>query len=620
MPSKGPTNFDIAILGTGIGGTLLGSILAANGLDVLLLEQGVHPRFTIGESTIPETTLLLRLMAKRYGVPEIAHLCSFHQVRAHISQACGVKRNFSFHYHSPGKPNDPRQTTQFHTLAPPFGPDIHFFRQDTDAYFLMVAARYGATVRQQTPIQEIRFADDRVELTAAGGERFHARYVVDAGGMQAPIAKLLGLRQEPCPLHTRSRTIFTHMVGVPPYDSCAVPRREHGLTSPLAQGTLHHLFDGGWIWVIPFDNHPTATNSLCSVGLTLDLEQYPEPTGPPEEEFHQMISRFPTIARHLGQARPIRPWTASGRLQYLAPQLVGDRFGLLPHASTFIDPLFSSGLAITMSAINGFAARLIAAKSDGDFSGERFRYVETWTGKLFDYYDHLVSGAYVAFRDFRLWNAWHRLWMLGSLYGGAGLFEILSRYDRSHDPAVFDLFETPPYRGIQAIDFEPFQQLFAESHREIEAVRTHQRSPDEAAKNIFTRLTESGLCPQPWQLTDPEHRAIGELTFLPMARLVAWGRRHSPASVRQHYFQKGRSRGFLQDLRQLGAQELRRASDATIHVLRDAMRSWNQDWRRTTPQPERSGQPGCPEVPRAAVHPRSPLTAVERVAGSDAAS
>ena len=66
--------FDVAILGTGFGGTLLGTILGANNRRVLLIEQGIHPRFAIGESTIPETTLLLRLLSKRYGVPEIANL------------------------------------------------------------------------------------------------------------------------------------------------------------------------------------------------------------------------------------------------------------------------------------------------------------------------------------------------------------------------------------------------------------------------------------------------------------------------------------------------------------------------------------------------------------------
>jgi FADH2 O2-dependent halogenase len=581
MRSEDGRMYDVAILGTGIGGTLLGAILAANGLDVLLLEQGVHPRFTIGESTIPETTVLLRLMARRYGVPEIAHLSNFHSTRAHVSAACGVKRNFSFHHHRPGEPNDPRHTNQFLTWAPPFGPDIHFFRQDTDAYMLAVAARRGAKVRQQTEVKEIRFDDAGVDLATATGESFRARYVVDAGGMRAPIAQMFGLREEPCPLRTRSRTIFTHMVGVTPYDRCAPPRREHGLPSPLAQGTLHHIFEGGWIWVIPFDNHPTSTNRLCSVGLTLDLSRHPEPEGAPEEEVQRWIARFPTVARHFEAARAIRPWTATRGLQYSSSQIAGDRFCLLPHAAAFVDPLFSSGLAVTMAAINGMAARLIAAKTDGDLSGERFRSVETWTRRLFDYYDRLVSGAYVSFRDFALWNAWHRLWMLGSLYGAAGLFEILGRHDRGGGPAVFERFEMAPYRGLQAIDFEPLQELFDAAEREIAAVRSAERAPVDAAACIFELLAESGLCPAPWRLTDPAHRWAGTLTLIPTVRLVAWGRYRSPAAVRRHYFVVGRSGGLLGDLRRLWVSELRRGSATAAGVLRDALKSWNHDWRRS---------------------------------------
>ena len=93
-PSDGD-RFDVVIIGTGIGGSMLGAILARHGVDVLLIDHVSHPRFAIGESTIPETTMLLRLLAVRYGVPEIAHLSKFDSVRTRVSPACGVKRNFS---------------------------------------------------------------------------------------------------------------------------------------------------------------------------------------------------------------------------------------------------------------------------------------------------------------------------------------------------------------------------------------------------------------------------------------------------------------------------------------------------------------------------------------------
>ena len=169
--------------------------------------------------------------------------------------------------------------------------------------------------------------------------------------------------------------------------------------------------------------------------------------------------------------------------------------------------------------------------------------------------------------------------MMASLYGAAGLFEILGRQDRSGDPAVYELFETAPYRGLQAIDFEPLAQLFADAWREIEAVRDDGRAPGEAAGRIFELIAASGLAPAPWKLADPDHRWAGTLTLLPTVRLVAWGRYRSPAAVRRHYFIVGRSGGLLGDLRRLGSSELRRAGSTVAGVMRDALTSWNEDWR-----------------------------------------
>lgn len=53
---------------------------------------------------------------------------------------------------------------------------------------------------------------------------------------------------------------------------------------------LHHIFKGGWLWIIPFNNHRASTNPLCSVGLQLDPRLYPQREDlTPEEEFRAFI-------------------------------------------------------------------------------------------------------------------------------------------------------------------------------------------------------------------------------------------------------------------------------------------------------------------------------------------
>src|SRR5262245_19149548 len=91
--------FDVVIMGSGIAGGLMGCILACEGLRTLIIDNGVHPRFALGESTIGETTSMLRILAARYDVPEIAHISSLGEVMRHVTSACGVKRNFGFVYH-----------------------------------------------------------------------------------------------------------------------------------------------------------------------------------------------------------------------------------------------------------------------------------------------------------------------------------------------------------------------------------------------------------------------------------------------------------------------------------------------------------------------------------------
>ncbi len=576
--------YDVAILGTGIGGTIMGAALARGGARVLLLEQGTHPRFTIGESTIPETTIMFRVLAQRYKVPEFAYLSNYQSVRKHVSSSCGVKRNFSFAYHRPGEPHRGEETTQFPTWAPPFGPDVHFFRQDVDAFMLATAIRYGAVVRQQVNISDISIDSTGVRLVSDKGEEFSARFVVDAGGMQAPVAHKLKLRNDACPMKTSSRTIFTHMTGVRPYDEVGPGRKEHGMPSPLAQGTLHHLFPGGWMWVIPFDNHPSSTSRLCSVGINQNLETAAPKGSDPEAEFRGLISKMPSVARQLGEASAVRGWTSSDRLQFNAVRSTGERYALLPHATAFVDPLFSSGLSVTMNILNALIWRVQKALAEDDFSAERFDYVDTWTRYCFEhYYDRLVSCSYISFRSFELWNAWHRIWMLGSLYGVSGLFEIHSKFTRTGDPACFAEFEQKPYRGVQAVDLDEYMALFNASASRVEAVKAGECTPGEAAGQILELLKESGLGPEPWNLTDPQNRCPGTFTLLPMINLVAWGRFRSPPAVRKHYFLTGRTGGLLTDIVKIGTDEVGRLGSATGSVFRDVLLSWNGDWKTGAP-------------------------------------
>ena len=131
------------------------------------------------------------------------------------------------------------------------GPDCHFFRQDTDAYMMAAAVRHGATIRQQTRIVDFEVKEDIARLVSTKGEVFTGSYLVDATGMKSVLAHKFELRDDSTQYLTNSRAIFTHMINVEHYDNVGHPREEYKLKYPLSQSTLHHIFEGGWMWVIP---------------------------------------------------------------------------------------------------------------------------------------------------------------------------------------------------------------------------------------------------------------------------------------------------------------------------------------------------------------------------------
>jgi len=290
-----PTVYDVAILGSGMAGGMLGAILARNGVKVLLIDAGVHPRFAVGESTIPYTSSLTKIIAERYQVPEIAPLASHKGIIGKVSPMCGKKQNFGFVYHQEGRPHDPEQINQM--VIPEWQrTESHLFRQDVDAYLYHLAVSYGVEPRSGTRIADIETDPDTgVVLRSDRGEEFRAKYLVDGSGFRSPVADKFGLRDEPTRARHHSRSLFTHMVGVTPFDD-AKAAQPHKNRSPWHSGTLHHVFDGGWLWVIPFDNHEHSLNSLCSVGLTLDERAFPKTGLSPQEEFDEFLRRYPEIA------------------------------------------------------------------------------------------------------------------------------------------------------------------------------------------------------------------------------------------------------------------------------------------------------------------------------------
>ena len=570
--------YDVVILGSGMGGSMLACILAKHGISTLLIEELSHPRFAIGESLIPETGVRLRILAEKHGIPEIGWLGSFHALRDNVSAACGVKRSFAFMYHREGERHRPEQTNQLPTLTPPFGPDSHLFRQDTDGYLASIAVKYGAHFRQQTKVTNVANDHDEVVLTTTNGEEIRASFLIDGGGMRSHMATQLNLRDEIPRFRTDTRAIYNHFVNVKPAD-LLIEGGKKVTPSPLGQATMHHIFDGGWIWIIPFGNHRESTNPLTSVGMMLDRRKHPTPQGTPEEEFRAIISRFPTIRQHFADARPVRPWVGTGRLQYSQKHLLGTRMLQLPHAASFVDPLYSSGLSVLTVAIDLIAEALLGAFRDRDFAIERFQRIEDVVNTGFDHYDLIVSKSFDAFASYDLWNAWNRNWVLGNFLGTFGPFANLIRFLGSGNREFLDVTTRPGNIGVLSSHLPEVRATMLESAADVEEATAGRISHAEATRRIFERLGALKFVPKYMGFGKPEQRAPSTFTLPNGARHVLWYRGQGDAKWKSYA-----NFPLLTYANQVLRFALEQTGDETRRLtsaLRDVLFAGNDEWRYT---------------------------------------
>ncbi len=512
--------YDIAIIGAGIGGATLASILARNGLRVLVLEAKSHPRFAIGESMILETSEMMRATAELFDVPELAYFSS-ENYRAQAGTSHGVKRHFGYLYHRPGQPQQISESLQAVIPKRPHGHELHLYRQDVDAYLTACAVKYGATVLQNTPVQEVDFDDEGVLITA-NNETFRAAYIVDAAGFRSPLAQKFELRD--FDLQTHARGLFTHMINVPCYHETGAARHDYGLPFRMGEGTLHHLFEGGWLWVIPFDNHDKSTNPLVSVGLLLDPRVHPAREDvSPEQEFFDFVERYPSMAAQFANARAVRPWTRAGRIQYASKQIVGDRWALLGHAAGFIDPLFSKGLYTTFMSAAVLADLLLDAQKDGDYSAARFAPLEHITQRFIRNNDRLVANCYKSFGNHKLWVPMSVLWLTGAYTEYVKLNTI-----RAEARSRAGYFAEARKLRLVGGGFDEFDRIAEQVYALVEAVDPH----DEAAVDA----TVAEL-----------HALLDGVSWMPLPfRAILAGKNHLPRiKIRLDLFQK--KQGFLRD-------------------------------------------------------------------------
>lgn len=414
---------DIVVLGAGMGGSLTALVLGRLGLRVVMVDRTHHPRFAIGESSTPTADFVLRALADRYDLPRLRPLSAYGTWQAtHPELVCGRKRGFSYFRHRTGEAflPDPARGNELFVAASPDDErsDTHWLRADVDRFLATEAQSAGVELFDDTEVVDLHHDQEgwrlecrrNAQALALGG-----RFLVDATGAGGLLASALDLPDATHRLHTHSRTLFTHLRNVLPFEEILGQAGDALSAYPFScdHSAQHHLLDGAWMWNLRFEN------GVVSVGLALDLHRHPlEAVRSPDDaernrlEWSSWIERYPSLAQQLRGAGIVDPpgrIHGSGRLQRLCGRIVGPDWALLPHTAGFVDPLHSSGIAHTMCGIERLA-RVFEEHWNRPGLESALRAYEATIQRELRLIDLLVDGGYRTLDDFPRFVAYSMLY------------------------------------------------------------------------------------------------------------------------------------------------------------------------------------------------------------------
>jgi FADH2 O2-dependent halogenase len=244
-----------------------------------------------------------------------------------------------------------------------------------------------------------------------------AGLLIDATGPRGLLHRLLELPESAFEGYPPTQTLYSHFTEVKRTDEMEafrIPQEESTPPYRPDDSALHHVFDGGWMWVLRFDN------GVTSAGFSLDPEKFPlESAGSPEHE-------FPSIGEQFADARPVRPFVYSPRLSFRAGAVSGDGWALLPSAAAFVDPLFSTGIALTLLGIERLG-RILADHFGRPTLNAALRDYAEITHQEADHTAAYIAACYRAMPDFTCFTP-----MTMFYFAAASYSEVARRLDRRH--------------------------------------------------------------------------------------------------------------------------------------------------------------------------------------------
>jgi FADH2 O2-dependent halogenase len=401
---------EVAIVGSGFTGSLLARILSVLGYEVTLLERGTHPRFAIGESSTPLANLSLERLGTRYGLADCYNLATHGRwIDNHPDLMRGLKRGFTYYRHHPHEAfaNRGLDSERLLVAASPSNAlsDTHWLRADVDHHFVREAIAAGVDYRERAELTSVDLDSGSARLKGKqDGKPFEleAGFVVDASGPGGFLARQLSIPSALEKTVTRSALVFSHFAGARLMRD-VVPRMPEG-PYPDDWAAVHHLIDEGWMYSLRFDDGVTSAGFTLSPRGMTSLD--PNAATDPDAMWRTLLDRYPTISDVFANATPLFPIAFRDCIQHRLSGAAGERWVMMPHSYAFVDPLFSTGIAWGLRAVERLGLAFESAlKTTRAPARQTLLQYDAQLSREADQIDLVVAGAYEAMAHFDLFAA-----------------------------------------------------------------------------------------------------------------------------------------------------------------------------------------------------------------------
>lgn len=331
----------VVIVGGGPGGSTMAMYLLRYGIEAVIIEKDVFPRFHIGESMTGECGGIVRdlgleavMLERKYPVKH------------------GVKVYGNHSWFVPVMQRTPEGTLKEQITW-------QMRRSDFDQMMLDEALARGAKLvfgQAHRPIvgEDGSVKGVQVKLPDGGMIEIEAEVLVDASGQNTWLANHGGVTgPKYLGNYDRQMAIFSHFVGG--IRDKGGPERENQPDNTL----IYYKSKYHWGWWIPVDEDVVSIGIVSPAAYFLEKKEK-------KEEFlaREVLELHPNLADRLPKIEMVEEVRAIKNYSYQVKNFTGKGFICLGDAHRFIDPIFSFGLYVTMKEAQ-LAAPLICDYLNG---------------------------------------------------------------------------------------------------------------------------------------------------------------------------------------------------------------------------------------------------------------